>query len=135
MPKLFLIFIAVGVGFLNTSSAHGAECEKKELWAFDEKCLKEVVSEKNEQIEKSMITLMSLADKKRQALLKASQESWRAYQKDQCMLEFDNSRAMHYEYSQVGSIAPSDNLRCLIRLDEWRLTDLRAQLARSKKPE
>lgn len=107
------------------SHASAADCQKQEMWRFNAACLKTVVPESTAAVEAVFGKLFTAADSHRKALLSASHEAWREYQRRQCELAFDRTRVMHSEYGVAGSAAHSYQMLCVIRTNESRIVDLR----------
>lgn len=69
--------------------------------------------------------MISKADSARSKLLKMSHDSWVSFRDQQCALEFDFTRVQHQAYAKHGSMAENQKLRCELRLNDNRLTELR----------
>lgn len=110
--------------------AFAHECEATNMWRFDETCLKLASADRAKTIESMTQKLLADSDAVRRPLVKTAADSWQIYQRNQCLVEMDQSRLMHDSYSRVGTMAPSDHHRCMIRTADQRLMELRAIAAR-----
>lgn len=112
-------------------SAMAANCRENANWYIDDVCLAASVDATAEKVEYATIELVKGADEMRRPLLNAAHSAWREYRNRQCKLEFDTTRVQHARYPQHGTMAPSMEQRCMIRLNDTRLLELSALAKRS----
>lgn len=117
--------------FALPTSAMASDCRAKDFWYVNEDCLSASTISTNQQVEKVYDTLLKGTDEIRRPLLVAAHIAWREYRNHQCSLEFDTTRVQHAKYPAHGSMAPSMQQRCLIRLNDTRLLELQALAKRS----
>ncbi len=109
------------------------DCQKDTLWRFDAACLATTRSDLEQQQADVLARLRQAADPRRGELLASAQAAWTAYRQAQCESEADLARAMHADDGAKRTMAPSDRLRCEVRLSEARLMELQALAKRASR--
>ncbi|MFJ1254151.1 lysozyme inhibitor LprI family protein [Cupriavidus sp. CuC1] len=109
------------------------DCQTDALWRFDAACLATTRSDLDQQQANALAALRQAADPRRRELLASAQAAWTSYRQAQCESEADLARAMHADDGAKRTMAPSDRLRCEVRLSEARLMELQAFAKRASR--
>lgn len=109
------------------------DCQGDALWRFDAACLATTRSDLDQQQADVLAALRQAADPRRRELLASAQAAWTAYRQAQCESEADLARAMHADDGAKRTMAPSDRLRCEVRLSQARLMELQAFAKRASR--
>ncbi|WKB56018.1 lysozyme inhibitor LprI family protein [Eleftheria terrae] len=98
-------------------------CQGVDLPAFDDACLRQRVQEREAVVVHLTRDLEQSMDGRLREAVSAADRSWREFRRRQCALE--------WLYAYPGSMSESDQQRCLLRLADSRIAELKAGLARA----
>lgn len=116
---------ALAAALCCVGAVHAEDCPGTIRAAQDEACLRKTLAASDEALRRQFDGLTARADVDRRELLISSQQSWRRYRDSQCALERDLTRVMHDPYGRAGTLAPTLDLLCQLRLNDERAAVLR----------
>lgn len=116
---------AAAAALCGAGAVHAEDCPGTIRAAQGEACLRKTLAASDETLRRQFDELMARADADRRELLLSSQQSWHRYRDSQCALERDLTRVMHDPYGRVGTLAPTLDLLCQLRLNDERVAVLR----------
>lgn len=125
LKQSLFLSLAIGPTFAFAEACVGPKAE-------DTACLKAEDVRLTIELNELHWKMIAHSDSLRQGFLELSRRAWGEYVKSHCVVEWDLSRLMFDEYSRAGALtANNDNLRCLIRLKQQRLVELKTIQAKS----